>query len=159
MSQTKPVPDAMGAIPYLTIKGAADAIGFYQRAFGAEVVTRLNAPDGKVVHAQLKVGPASFMMTEEMPQYQALSPSTIGDSSVSITLYVPDVDAVVAKALAAGAKPSMPLMDQFWGDRAGGVVDPFGHKWLIATHKEDLDERQLQERFRQMLEQGPSNCA
>jgi PhnB protein len=154
MPAVNPVPAPYGAIPYLSIRGASDAIAFYQRVFGAEVVTRLNDPSGGVVHCQLQVGPASFMLTEERPQMGALSPLTVGGSSTTVTVYVDDCDKVVAKALAAGAKAQMPLMDQFWGDRAGGIVDPFGHQWLIATHKEDLTTQQLQERFQAAMAAG-----
>jgi len=147
MPKVNPVPAPIGAIPYLTIRGAADAIAFYQRVFGAEVVVRLDAPNGEVVHCQLQVGPQSFMLTEERPQMGALSPQAIGGSATTVTFYVDDCDKVVQKALEAGAKAEMPLMDQFWGDRAGGIVDPFGHKWLIATHKEDVPTDQLQQRF------------
>lgn len=156
MPKVNPVPAAYGAIPYLTIRGAAKAIDFYKQVFGAEEVVRLDAPDGEVVHCQLQVGPASFMLTEERPQMGALSPLTVGGSSTTVTFYVPDCDKVIEKALAAGAKAQMPLMDQFWGDRAGGITDPFGHVWLIATHKADLTPQQLQEAFQAaMAAHGP----
>lgn len=159
MSQVQPVPAPYGAIPYLTIRGASDAIAFYQRVFGAEVVVRLDDPSGAVVHAQLQVGPASFMLTEERPSMGALSPQTVGGSSTTVTFYVPDCDKIVQRAIDAGAKPEMPLMDQFWGDRAGGIVDPFGHKWLIATHLEDLSPAQLNERFQAaMAQHGGGQC-
>lgn len=155
MTQIQAVPPAIGGIPYLTIRGAADAIAFYQRVFGAQVVIRLDDPKGSgVVHCQLQVGPASFMLTEERPQMGALSPLTIGGSSTMVTLYFPDCDAVIQRALDAGAKPQMPLMDQFWGDRAGGIVDPFGHQWLIATHKEEPTPAQLAERFQALVSQN-----
>jgi len=154
MPQVNPVPAPTGAIPYLTIRGASDAIAFYQRVFGAEVSLRLDDPTGAVVHAELKVGAATFMLTEERPQMGALSPQTIGGSATTVTFYVDDCDRIVNLALKAGAKAEMPLMDQFWGDRAGGVVDPFGHKWLIATHKEDLSPAQLKERFAAAMAQG-----
>lgn len=158
MTAANPVPAPIGAIPYLTIRGASDAIAFYQRIFGAEIVERLDDPTGGVVHCQLKIGPASFMLTEERPQMGALSPLTVGGSSTSVTFYVPDCDKVVQRAIEAGAKPTMPLMDQFWGDRAGGVIDPFGHSWLIATHKEDLTSAQLKERFQQAMAQHGMDC-
>ena len=158
MSQVTKVPAAIGAIPYLTIRGASDAIAFYQRVFGAEIVERLDDPTGAVVHCQLQIGPASFMLTEERPQMGALSPLTVGGSSTSVTFYVPDCDKIIQRALDAGAKPSMPLMDQFWGDRAGGVIDPFGHSWLIATHQEDLTSAQLKERFQQAMAQHGVDC-
>jgi PhnB protein len=154
MSKVTPVPPAIGAIPYLTIRGASDAIAFYQRVFGAEIVERLDDPTGAVVHCQLQIGPASFMLTEERPQMGALSPLAVGGTSTTVTFYVPDCDKVVQRAIDAGAKPTMPLMDQFWGDRAGGVTDPFGHSWLIATHKEDVPSAQLKERFQAAMAQG-----
>ena len=147
MPQANPVPAPIGAIPYLTIRGAAPALAGEHPGVGAEVVVRLDAPNGEVVHCQLQVGPQSFMLTEERPQMGALSPLAIGGSATTVTFYVDDCDRIVKKALEAGAKPEMPLMDQFWGDRAGGIVDPFGHKWLIATHKEDVPLDQLQKRF------------
>lgn len=154
MPKVNPVPAPIGALPYLTIRGASDAIAFYQRVFGAEVALRLDDPAGAVVHAELKVGPATFMLTEERPQMGALSPQAIGGSATTVTFYVDDCDKIIQRALDAGAKPEMPLMDQFWGDRAGGIVDPFGHKWLIATHTEDLSPAQLKERFTAAMAQG-----
>jgi PhnB protein len=148
MSQkAQPVPPAYGAIPYLTIRNANDAIAFYQRTFGAEVVTKLADPTGAVVHAELKVGPASFMLTEERPEMGALSPQTVGGSSTTVTFFAPDCDAVFNRAVEAGCKTTMPLMDQFWGDRAGGFIDPFGHSWMVATQKETLSNDELQQRF------------
>jgi PhnB protein len=159
MPKVNPVPAPTGAIPYLTIRGAGEAVAFYQRVFGAEVALRLDAPDGEVVHCELLVGPQRFMLTEERPQMGALSPLALGNSPVTVTFYVDDCDKVIQKALDAGAKPEMPLMDQFWGDRAGGIIDPFGHKWLIATHKEDLTPAQLQERFvAAMAAHGGPDC-
>jgi PhnB protein len=158
MSKVTPVPAAIGATPYLTIRGAKDAIAFYQKIFGAEVSLRLDDPTGSVVHCEMKIGPATFMLTEERPEMGALSPLTVGGSSTTVTFYVPDCDKIIQRALDAGAKPSMPLMDQFWGDRAGGVIDPFGHSWLIATHKEDLTPAQLQERFQQAMAEHGANC-
>lgn len=145
------VPPATGATPYLVVKGAADAIGYYQRVFGAELVTRLDAPDGSVMHAQMKIGPSNFMLTEERPQYNALGPLTRGGTSSSAAFYVPDVDAVVQRAVDNGATVTMPVANQFWGDRSGHVVDPFGHQWFIGTHLEDLSEAQLQQRMKAMM--------
>jgi len=137
-----PVPPTHGAIPYLIVRGAHEAIRFYQQALGAELVMQLDAPDG-LLHAELKIGAARFMLSEERPQYGALSPLALGGSGSSATVYVPDADAVVARALAAGAKAGMAVQDQFWGDRAGDITDPFGHKWMIATHREDLSAEQI----------------
>jgi uncharacterized glyoxalase superfamily protein PhnB len=147
----KAVPPARGATPYLVIRGAADAIGFYQKVFDAELVIRLDAPDGKPMHAELKVGPASFMLTEERPEYGALSPLTIGGSASTSTIYVPDADAVVAAALAGGAQSVMPVQDQFWGDRSGAITDPFGHKWMIATHLEDPSHEEIEHRMQALF--------
>jgi uncharacterized glyoxalase superfamily protein PhnB len=150
----QPVPAPRGAIPYLVVKGADDAIAYYQRVFGAEIVARMNAPTGSVLHCELKVGPASFMLTEESPAHGSLSPLSIGGSATHAVLYVPDADAVIAKAVAAGAKPGMPVGDQFWGDRSGTITDPFGHCWFISTHKEDLTNEQIEARLKQLFEQG-----
>lgn len=152
------VPPARGAIPYLTVAGAADAIAWYQRVFGAELVMRLDDPSGQVLHSELKVGPASFMMTEERPQMGARGPKTVGGTSTSCTVYVPDVDTVVRRAIDAGAQATMPLMDQFWGDRAGGIVDPFGHQWLIATHKEEPSLDELKRRLQAMFNDPSMQC-
>ena len=146
-----PVPEPRGALPYLVVKGASDAISFYERAFGAEVLFRLDAPGGHVMHAELQVGPAHFMLTEEQPQYGALSPATLGGSSTTAVIYVPDADAVFERALKAGAKAVMPMADQFWGDRAGNIVDPFGHQWMIATHTEDPSPQEIERRAKAMF--------
>jgi uncharacterized glyoxalase superfamily protein PhnB len=149
-----PVPPARGAIPYLVAKGASDAIAFYQRAFGAELLFRLDDPAGAVMHAELKVGPAHFMLTEERAQHGALSPRTIGGSGTTVTVYVPDVDAVVARAVKAGATPTMPLENQFWGDRAGGLTDPFGHQWMVATRLEEPSPQEIERRAKAMFSKG-----
>ncbi|MDY0743611.1 VOC family protein [Paucibacter sp. R3-3] len=144
-----------GALPYLTIRDANAAIEFYRKVFGAELVLRLDDPQGKPMHAELKVGPAHFMLTEERPQFGALSPLAVGGTSSSTTLYFPDVDPIFAAALAAGAKQGMPLMDQFWGDRSGSITDPFGHQWMLSTHKEDPTPEQLHERLQKMMASMP----
>lgn len=156
-AKVNPVPDAAGAIPYLVVKGAADAIAYYQRVFGAKVVGRLDAPDG-VLHAELTVGPARFMLTEERPERGALGPKSLGGSASHAVLYVPDADATVARAVEAGATIGMPVMDQFWGDRSGTVTDPFGHQWFISTHKEDLSFAQIDQRLQAMFAQGGGAC-
>ncbi|MDH0864789.1 VOC family protein [Mitsuaria sp. GD03876] len=147
------VPAANGATPYLTIRGAAAAIEFYQRVFDARVELRLDAPDG-VMHAELVVGGAKFMLTEERASCGALSPLSLNGSAVCVVVYVPDVDATVKAAEGAGAKVEMPVADQFWGDRMGQIVDPYGHKWMVATHKEDVSEAQLKERLARMFAEG-----
>ena len=150
-----PVPDPQGAIPYLVIKGAGDAIAFYQRVFDAQVAARLDMPDG-VMHAELKVGPSRFMLTEERAQHGELGPIGRGGSSSYAVLFVPDADATVARAVAAGAKPGMPVTDQFWGDRSGTITDPFGHRWFISTHKEDVSPEEIQRRLQAMSGQTGS---
>jgi PhnB protein len=147
------VPAASGATPYLTIRGAAAAIEFYQRVFDARLALRLDAPDG-VIHAELAVGGARFMLTEERSHCGALSPLSLNGSGVCIVVYVPDADATVKAAEGAGAKVEMPVADQFWGDRMGQIVDPYGHKWMVATHKEDVSEVQLKERLAKMFAEG-----
>jgi uncharacterized glyoxalase superfamily protein PhnB len=152
-----PVPEAQGAIPYLVVKGASDAIAFYQRVFDAQLVERLDAPDG-VLHAELKVGPARFMLSEERPERGSRGPKTLGGSPVHSIVYVPDADATVARAVAAGATPGMPVADQFWGDRSGTITDPFGHQWFVSTHKEDVTHEQLEARLKAMMSQGGASC-
>jgi len=153
-AKVEPVPAPRGATPYLIIKGAADAIAYYQRVFGAELVVRFDAPDGKVMHAELAVGPARFMLTEERPEYGARGPLTIGGSASTAIVYVPDSDAVVASAVAAGAKITMPLDNQFWGDRTASLVDPFGHNWMVATHIEDPSNEEIGRRVQKLFASG-----
>lgn len=133
--------------PYLTVKNAAAALAFYQKAFGAVEVLRLHMPDGKIGHAEFKIGGSSFMISDEYPNPNSNSPETLGGSTVKLHLYVADTDAVIAQAIQAGAQETMPAADQFWGDRMGSLVDPFGHHWLIATHIEDIDPSELQGRM------------
>ena len=152
--QVTPVPPARGATPYLVVKGASDAIAFYRQVFGAELIFRLDDPAGAVMHAELHVGPARFMLTEERPQFGSRSPLTIGGSASTAVIYVPDADAVLAAALKAGATATMPLENQFWGDRAGGITDPFGHEWMIATHIEDPSPQEIERRAKEMFAAG-----
>jgi PhnB protein len=141
----KPVPEGYHtATPYLTIQNAGDAIDFYKRAFGAEEVVRMSAPDGKsVMHAEIRIGNSMLMIADEFPQGDTRSPKTLGGTSVNIFLYVHDVDSTFQKAVAAGAKATMPPTDMFWGDRYGKVVDPYGHSWGIATHKLDMTPEEI----------------
>jgi PhnB protein len=136
------------ATPSLTIRGAAAAIDFYQRAFGATESYRMADPNGKVMHAEIKIGDSIIMLSDEFPDWGALSPQTIGGSASSLMLYVPDVDAVTKQAAAAGATVGCPPTDQFWGDRSSMLKDPFGHRWSIATHVEDVPPSELQERMK-----------
>ena len=135
----KPIPQGYHSVtPYLILNSASDAIAFYKKALGADEVMRMEDPGGKVHHAEIKIGDSRIMLADEHPELQALSPKTIGGSPVSIHLYVADVDGAVERAVAAGAKLIRPVADHFYGDRVGGIEDPFGYRWFIATHKEDL---------------------
>ena len=150
----KSIPDGYHtATPYLIVKDAARAIEFYKQAFGATELWRLADPNGKVGHAEIKIGDSPIMLADEFPEMGAVSPQTLGGSSVSILLYVDDVDALAAQAVAAGAKVLRPVMDQFYGNRSGTFVDPFGHQWSLATHKEDVAAEEIQKRFADMMQQ------
>ena len=162
MSQTqvKPIPDGMHTItPHLICAGASDAIAFYKKAFNATEQGRLPGPDGRLMHAALRIGDSALMLVDEMPEFGALGPKALKGSSVTIHLYVPDVDAAIAQAVAAGATLKMPAADMFWGDRYGQVEDPFGHKWSLATHTRDLTEAQIKEGMARMVaEMKPGDC-
>jgi PhnB protein len=148
----KAIPEGYYSLtPYLVIKGAAKAIEFYKKAFGAEETVRMPGPDGGVMHAELKIGNSVLMLADENPERGFFSPSTRGGSTSSVMLYTEDVDATFKQAVAAGAKADMPPADMFWGDRMGNLTDPFGHSWAIATHKEDVSEEEM---GRRMQEQG-----
>ena len=143
----KPVPDGYRTVtPYLIVDGAAKALSFYAHAFEATERERVQDPAGKVRHAEITIGDGCVMLADEHPEVGALSPATVGGTPVTLHLYVEDVDAVVARAVAAGAKLTRPVADQFYGDRVGGITDPFGHRWSIATHKEDLSSEEIQRR-------------
>jgi PhnB protein len=143
----KPIPDDYrGATPYLCIDGAAAAIEFYKKAFGARELMRMGAPGERIGHAEVRIGDAIIMLADEFPDMGFRSPKSLGGSPVIIHLYVEDVDAVAEQAVAAGAKVVRPVEDQFYGDRAGKLEDPFGHVWYIATHKEDLSPEEIRER-------------
>ena len=142
MSGVKPIPDGFHTVtPHLCIRGAADAIEFYKKAFGAEEIMRMPCPDGKsLMHAEIQIGDSRIMLADEMPGMEGgpVSPSTAKGTTVSVALYVEDVDSAFKRAVDAGAKSTMPPTDMFWGDRYAKVNDPFGHDWGIATHKQDL---------------------
>ena len=135
------------ATPYLIVKGAADAIEFYKKAFGATEVVRMAGPNGAVMHAEIKIGDSIIMLGEENPQWGAISPQSLGGTPAGLCIYYPDVDARFATAVAAGAKVERPVVDQFYGDRSGTVVDPYGHKWTLATHIEDVAPDEMDRRF------------
>jgi PhnB protein len=146
-SKPKPVPDGYHtATPYLIVNGAAQAIEFYKKAFGATELMRMAQPGGKIGHAEIKIGDSPIMLADESPDVGARSPQSIGGSPVSIMLYVEDVDRIFSQAVEAGAKVKRPVADQFYGDRTGGIEDPFGHLWYIATHKEDVSPEEMRKR-------------
>jgi PhnB protein len=149
--KVKPVPDGYHSLtPYLIVGDAARAIEFYKEAFGAEELMRMGEPGGKVGHAELKVGDSIFMLADEFPEMNRRGPHSIGGTPLMLMLYVEDVDAVVGRAISAGAKIERPIKDQFYGDRAGGVEDPFGHLWYIATHVEDVPPEEMERRVAAM---------
>jgi PhnB protein len=146
-SQVKPIPDTYhGATPALTINGAAAAIEFYTQAFGATELMRLTDPNGSIAYAEIAIDNARIMIADEDPKYN-ISPQSLGGSAVAISLYVDDVDMLFNRATAAGATVRFPVQDQFYGDRSGSLIDPFGHIWIIATHQEDVPPEELQKRF------------
>ena len=147
----KPIPDGMHSLtPHLICAGAADAIKFYTEAFGAIEQFRLPGPEGKLIHACVKIGDSMLMLVDEMAGCSMLGPRALKGSPVAIHLYVPNVDAVVAQAVAAGARVTMPAADMFWGDRFAQLEDPFGHRWSVATHQRDVPMEELQQAVRAM---------
>ena len=150
-SHANPIPNGFHSLtPYLCVSDAARAIEFYDKAFGATLIMRLAEPGGRVGHAELQVGDSVIMLADEHPEYGVRSPQAFGGSPVSLHLYVEDVDAVVARAVAAGAKVVHPVADKFYGDRSGRVEDPFGHVWDIGTHKEDVSPAEVERRYAAM---------
>jgi PhnB protein len=146
-SKAKPIPEGREcAIPYLIVNDAARAIDFYKQAFGAAEVMRFTDPQGKIGHAEIRIGEALVMLADEFPELDVRSPQSYGGSPVTIHLYVEDVDAVAERALDAGAKLLRPVEDQFYGDRGGKFGDPFGHVWWFATHKEDVSPEEMKKR-------------
>ncbi|MCI0701657.1 MAG: VOC family protein [Planctomycetia bacterium] len=133
--------------PYITVRGAAKAIEFYKQAFGATEVMRFAMPDGTIAHAEIKIGDSVIMLCDEMPAFGNRGPETLGGASGGLMIYLPNVDAAFAQAVAAGAKVFKPLQDQFYGDRSGSVTDPFGHIWTLSTHIEDVSEEEMKKRF------------
>ena len=148
-TNTRAIPEGLGAAtPYLCVDGAAKAIEFYAQAFGATELMRLEDPkDGRIGHAEIKIGDAVIMLADEYPEMQILSPRTLGGSPVTIHVYVEDVDALFGRAAAAGATVTRSVADQFYGDRAGRLTDPFGHVWAFATHIEDVAADDLRARY------------
>jgi PhnB protein len=146
MADVKPIPDGYHSItPYLIIKGAADAIDFYKKAFGATELFRMEH-NGKIGHAELKIGDSPIMLADEQPEMGYLSPKSLGGTPVSIMIYLEDVDTVYPQAIKAGGEEIKALQDQFYGDRSGTLKDPFGHVWTVATHKEDVTPEEMDKR-------------
>lgn len=151
MPKVKPVPEGMHTVtPHLVCAGAADAIEFYKKAFGAVEEGRLPGPNGRLMHAMIRIGDSAVMLVDEMPEWGALGPKALKGSPVTIHLYVEDVDAVVKRAVAAGAKITMPLEDMFWGDRYCKLEDPFGHRWSVATHIRDVSREEMRQAVQKM---------
>lgn len=151
----KAIPDSYnGMIPALAFNGAAEAIEYYKKAFGATERMRMVDPSGKIAHAELNVGTGVIMLSEEHPEYNK-SPRTLGGAAVVLFFYVEDCDAVLAQAVTAGGKLLMPAKDQFYGDRSGRIEDPFGYTWVIGTHKEDLSDEELRRRFDEVMKPQP----
>ncbi|WP_045836145.1 VOC family protein [Hyphomicrobium sp. 99] len=165
MTQTQEKPpvirgDDLPAItPHLVCAGAANAIDFYKKAFGAVETMRLAAKDGKLIHGAIKIGKASVMLVDENPDWGSLAPTSLNGTPVTIHLYVADVDAFVDRAVKAGARLRMPVTDMFWGDRYGIIEDPFGHQWSIATHQRDMSADEIEQAMKAFMPSGDSpNC-
>ncbi len=145
--KVRPTPKGYHAVtPYLSVKGAASAIAFYKKAFGAKEIMRMPGPGGTIGHAEIQIGDSRIMLADEYPEMNFRSPQAFGGTPVAISLYVQDVDRVVKKAIAGGAKVLRPVTDQFYGDRSGSLEDPFGHVWHVATHKEDIPMKEVKKR-------------
>ena len=143
----KPIPEGYHSVtPYLIVRGGSDAIEFYTKAFGATELFRFPAPDGKIGHAEIKIGDSPIMLADEYPEMGYKSPQSIGGSPVSLMIYVEDVDTVFNRAVEAGGTVKEAVQDKFYGDRAGSLVDPFGHVWHVATHKEDISMEEMEQR-------------
>ena len=146
----KPIPEGYHSVtPYLIIKGAADAIEFYKQAFGATELFRFPAPDGKIGHAEIKIGDSPIMLADEFAEMGYKGPQALGGSPVSLMIYFEDVDTVFNRAVEAGASVKEAVQDKFYGDRTGTLTDPFGHVWHVSTHKEDVSMEEMEERAKQ----------
>ena len=151
MPAAKPIPNDMHSVtPHLVCAGAADAIEFYKKAFNAIELGRLAGSQGKLMHAMIRIGNSPVMLVDEFPEWGSFGPKSLKAPPVTIHLYVEDVDSVVARAVAAGAKVTMPVADMFWGDRYGKLEDPFGHQWSVATHLRDVSEEEMQQAMQKM---------
>jgi PhnB protein len=153
----KPIPDNYPQVtPALVVDGAADAIDFYSRVFGAVERMRLPEPSGRIGHAELQIGDSLIMLSDEYPEMGARGPRSVGGSPVTLSVYVEDVDAAFDRAVDAGAKALRPVEDQFYGDRSGQFEDPWGHRWSVATHVEDVSPEEMARRARAAAESSPS---
>jgi PhnB protein len=150
---TKSVPDGYhSVIPYLIVKGGADAINFYKKVFGAVEEMRMPGPDGRIAHAEIRLGDSVVMLADEYPEMGHRSPQSLGGTGVSLMVYLDAVDEVFKRAIANGAKQLQPLKDQFYGDRSGTLQDPFGHQWTVATHIEDVPPEEMRRRAEKMMQ-------
>ena len=150
----KPIPDGYHTVtPYLAVDGAASALDFYKKAFGAEERMRMEA-HGKIMHSEIKIGNSVVMLADEFPEMGHLGPKTVGGNPVSLMIYVEDVDKMFTRAIEAGAKEKRALNNEFYGDRVGAVTDPFGHVWTLATHVEDVSKDEMDRRFNDMMKKG-----
>jgi PhnB protein len=157
VTSVRPVPAGYQTVsPYLIVKDAAAALHFYKEAFGASETRRLKTPDGKIMHAEMKIGDSMVFLASEFPDHGAFSPEHFGGSPASIVLYVDNADALFSKAIAGGATSLRPMQDQFFGERSGTVLDPFGHRWTLNTHIEDVSEEEMERRFAAMMKATPS---
>lgn len=155
MTDVKPIPEGYPqVIPYLAVHDGAAAMDFYCSVLGATESMRMPGPDGKIGHAEIKFGESVVMLADESPDFGNLSPKTVGGTPVGVCVYIDDVDAVHAKALAAGASESSPPTDQFYGDRSSTIIDPFGHMWHLMTHVEDVSPEEMEKRMAEQMQQG-----
>ena len=155
MAKVRPIPEGFSTVtPHLVIAGAAQAMDFYKKAFGAVEETRMPGPDGKLMHGSIRIGDSHVFLVDEAPQWNSLGPKTLKGTPVTIHLYVEDVDALVARAQKAGATVTMPVQDMFWGDRYGVLVDPYGHSWSVATHVRDVTPEEMKQAMAAMKQPG-----
>lgn len=152
MAKVPPVPPGYHTVtPYITVTDSSEAIDFYKRALGAEEIFRMNGPGGKVMHAEIKIGDSVVMLSDEWPNSGVKAPVNAGCATASLMVYLPDVDASFERAINAGAKSTMAVQDMFWGDRAGQITDPYGHKWMLSTHIEDVAPADMERRQQEFL--------
>lgn len=150
----KPTPDGFHTVtPSIVVNNSKEAIEFYKSVFGAKEIYQMPTPDGKTLHAMIQIGDSFVMMTDEFPHMGSRAPNTVGGTSTTIYMYVDDADKIYDQAIKQGAMPTMPIMDAFWGDRCGGIIDPFGHSWMIATHKKDVTPEEMKNAAKEFMSQ------